>query len=363
MTPRPVVNFGAGPAGLPAAALERAKAEFLDFENTGISVMEHSHRGATYDAVHQRAIALVRTLLEVPDTHSVFFVQGGASGMFATVPLNFLSGGRHADFIITGIWAQKAFAEAKLVGEARVAADTGADGRWRRVPNADEIRGSSDAAYVHICTNNTIAGVQWPELPTLSAPMVADASSDLFSRPYDVSRFAMMYAGAQKNLGPSGVTLGIVQTDWLATASTTIPKILRFKPHVDANSLLHTPPTFAIYLVKNVLEWMLAEGGVDEMARRNERKADRLYTALDASDGWYTADVEPAHRSRMNVVFRCPTPELDAKFVALSLEAGLIGLKGHRSVGGLRASIYNAVSIEGVDRLIGFMDDFRRQNS
>ncbi len=354
------VNFSAGPAALPRPALERARAELLDYEHTGFSIMEHSHRSATYDVVHRRALALVRELLDVPDTHSVFMVQGGASGMFATVPLNFLLPGRSADYVVTGIWSKKALAEAQIIGTARSAGTGEVDGQWARIPSPAELDLSSDAAYAHITTNNTIAGTQWAAHPHTDAPLVADASSDLFSRPFDVGQFAMIYAGAQKNLGPSGVTLGVVRTSWLDEAATSIPRILRFKPHVEAGSLLHTPPTFAVYLVKNVLEWLRAEGGVDAMQSRNATKAALLYDAIDASDGWYSSPVQRDARSQMNVVFRCPTAELDAAFVEASTKAGLIGLKGHRTVGGLRASLYNAVPVEGVERLVELMSDFRR---
>lgn len=357
-----VVNFGAGPAALPPPALARAQAELLDFQGTGISVMEHSHRSDTYNAVHQQALDLVRSLLKVPERYRVFFMQGGASGMFATVPLNFLTGGHSADYVLTGIWSVKALAEAQKIGRARSAGTGEVDGRWTRIPAPEDLERSPDARYLHITTNNTIAGSQWHQLPETESPLVADASSDLFSGPIDVRRFALIYAGAQKNLGPSGVTLGIVDEAWLEQASTEIPKIFQFSAHVQANSLLHTPPTFAIYLVRNVLEWIRDEGGVEAMAERNAAKARLLYDAIDDSDGWYRAAVEPAHRSKMNVVFRCPTEALDAKLVARAFEAGLIGLKGHRSVGGLRASIYNAVPFDGVQRLVDLLAEFRREN-
>lgn len=357
------MNFGAGPAALPKEVLQRAREELIDFEGSGISVMEHSHRSDIYGAVHHRALELVRSLLEVPSSYSIFFVQGGASGMFATVPLNFLPPKRSADYIITGIWSKKALAEAQLVGSARAVADTVEDGCWYSVPSTDTLALDPRAAFAHITTNNTISGVQWPDHPHTEAPLIADASSDLFSRPFEINRFGMIYAGAQKNLGPSGVVLGIVRNELLETASTSIPKIFRFGAHVEAHSLLHTPPTFAIYLVKNVLQWLADQGGVKAIAAQNQAKANLLYSAIDSSDGWYRSRVKVEHRSAMNVVFRCPTEDLEARLLARAQTAGLIGLKGHRTVGGLRASIYNAVPLSGVERLVELMADFRREHA
>ena len=363
MSMKELVNFGAGPAGLPRSAVERAQAELLDFDGTGISIMEHSHRSETYGAVHRRTLDLVRSLLDVPESHAVFLVQGGASGMFATVPMNFLPPGRSADYVLTGVWSEKALAEASLIGEARSAGTGRVGDRWVRIPSEDQLDFADDAAYAHITTNNTITGTQWKTHPRTAAPLVADASSDLFSRPFDVGQFGLIYAGAQKNLGPAGVTLGIVNKDWLASASTAIPKIFRFGAHVDAGSVLHTPPTFAVYMVKNVLEWIEAQGGVRGMTKRNASKARMLYGAIDDSSGWYQSAVDPDHRSQMNVVFRCPSEALDAQFLIRAEAAGLIGLKGHRSTGGIRASLYNAVPLSGVERLVELMTTFHRENS
>lgn len=359
---RDIVNFNAGPAGLPKPALEKAQKELLDYEGTGMSIMEHSHRGKAYDAVHHRAMELVKKLMGVPDTHEVMFLQGGASGMFATVPMNFLGKDQSADYVITGSWSKKAFAEAKLVGAARVAGSGEKDGKFVRIPIASELELDPKAAYVHITTNNTIAGTQWHTYPETQVPLVADMSSDVMSRPIDVSKFGLIYAGAQKNLGPSGVVLGVIDKGWAAKGSTEIPKILRYSTHLETESLYHTPPTFAIYLMKNVLEWIDGLGGLAKVGERNQKKADTLYGAIDESGGWYASPVEKDARSQMNVVWRLPTEELEKKFLAEAERKGLVGLKGHRSVGGCRASTYNAVSLEGVERLVSFMHTFKKEN-
>jgi phosphoserine aminotransferase len=353
-----VVNFSAGPAGLPTPALERAQAELLDYQGTGASIMELSHRGRHYDEVHHQALAGVRELLAVPDTHEVLFLQGGATGMFGLVPLNFLSDGGSADFVMTGTWSDKALAEARLVGQARVAGTGETDGAYTSIPTALDL--DPGAVYVHITSNNTVVGTQFARFPDTGAvPLVADMSSDIMSRPIDDwSRFGLVYAGAQKNLGPSGVVIVIAAKAMLERCSKRIPKIFRFSSHAEKASLLHTPPTFAIYLVRNVLDWIRSEGGVAEMARRNEEKARRVYAAIDGSAGFYRCPVQREARSQMNVVFRLPTEALERAFLDEAETAGLIGLKGHRSVGGIRASLYNAVSVEGVDRLLEHMRRF-----
>lgn len=354
---RTIANFNAGPAGLPTPVLEQAQAELLDYRETGMSIMEHSHRGKAYDAVHTEALGLIKELYGVPDTHEVFFTQGGASGMFASVPMNFLTEGKTADYVVTGTWSEKALGEAKLVGEAREAATGKRDGQYVSVPKTIDV--TPGAAYVHMTTNNTISGSQFHFVPEVSAPLVADMSSDIMSRPLDVSKFGLIYAGAQKNLGPSGVVVGIVRRDWLDAASTKIPKILRYKTHVDKGSLFHTPPTFAIYLMRNVLAWIRDNGGLTAMQARNEEKANALYGAIDSSDGFYRCPVDADARSQMNAVWRLPNEDLEKAFVAEAAEAGLVGLKGHRSVGGIRASIYNAVEPAAVGRLVEFMSAFR----
>ncbi len=359
-----VINFNAGPAGLPLAALEKARDEFIDFEGTGMSIMEHSHRGKAYDAVHEEALSLLRSLWSVPDTHSVMFLSGGASLQFAMVPMNFLKPGQSADYVMTGVWSEKAYDEAKLVGTVRVAASTRADdSKYYRVPTQSELRLDPQAAYVHSTSNNTIYGTQfhWP-LDTGSVPHVCDMSSDFLSRPVDVSKYDLVYAGAQKNLGPSGVLVAVARKSFLAQGRTDIPKILRYTTHAEQNSLYNTPPTLAIYLVRNVLRWVKAEGGAAGMATRNARKAELLYGALDAQSGFYTAPVDRASRSQMNIVFRLPSEQLDAKFVAEAEKAGMVGLKGHRTAGGIRVSAYNAVSVADIETLVSFMRDFAKAN-
>lgn len=355
-----IVNFNAGPAGLPRQVVERAQKELVDFQGTGMSIMEHSHRGEAYDGVHSQATSLMKSVLGIPDTHEVLFLQGGASGQFAVVPMNFLKEGRSADYVITGAWSKKAFAEAQVVGTARSAGTGEVDGKFARIPKPSDLDRSSEAAYLHITSNNTIAGTQWHEFPEGEpCPLVADMSSDILCRPLDVSRFGLIYAGAQKNVGPSGVTIAIIKKDWAKEARTDIPKIFRYQTHLDAGSLFHTPPTFAIYMIRNVLEWIGEQGGLAGMQKRNQDKADHLYAAIDGSDGFYRSPIDKDARSIMNVVFRLTSEEAEKTFVAQAKEAGLVGLKGHRSVGGIRASIYNAVSPEGVSRLVDFMKKFK----
>lgn len=357
---RDIVNFNAGPAGLPAPALAEAQKELLDFEGSGISIIEHSHRGAAFARVHAEAQQRFRRLYAVPDSHAILFLQGGASGAFATVPMNFLGAGQRAEYVITGAWSKKALAEAERLGSAAAVASGMVDGAFVRVPAPGEIQSASDAAYLHITTNNTIAGTQFHDYPTPDAPLVADMSSDIMSRPIDIARFKMIYAGAQKNLGPSGLLVAVIDRAWAASAREDIPKIFRYQTHIEADSLYHTPPTFAVYLLRNVLRWAEDVGGLSEIAARNQTKAAALYDAIDASDGFYRNPVAREARSLMNVVFRLPSEADEARFVAQAEEAGLIGLKGHRSVGGIRASIYNAMSVEGVERLVDFMQRFQK---
>jgi len=357
-----VINFNAGPAGLPLPALERARDELLDFENTGMSVMEHSHRGKTYDAVHHEAVALLTKLLGIPDSHTVVFGSGGATVQFALIPMNFLPPGKSADYVITGVWSEKAIAEAKTVGTVRVAATTKQeDGRFTRVPRQDELDLDPGAAYVHTTSNNTIYGTQFDVLPDTGAvPHVCDMSSDFLWRPTDVSRFDFIYAGAQKNLGPSGLVVIVAKKDFLARARTDGPKVLRYQTHAEAGSLYNTPNTFGVYLCRNVLAWLDGQGGLEAMEARNREKGELLYGTLDEFTGFYSAPVEKASRSYMNVVFRLPTEALERDFVAVAQAEGMVGLKGHRSVGGIRASIYNAVSVADVRALTGFMRQFAK---
>ena len=355
-------NFYAGPATLPVAALERARDEMIDWAGTGMSVMETSHRSKEYDAVHHEAMDLFRELLGLDDDHVVLFLQGGASTQFAMVPMNFIPKGGSADYVITGSWAEKAFKEAKIVASARVAATCDGNG-FTRVPAQQELALDPAAAYVHITSNNTIKGTQYHQFPEVGAvPLVADMSSDLLWRPFDANRFALIYAGAQKNLGPSGVVVVILKRSWLDKANDGLPTMLRYSTHVKEESLYNTPPTFSIYIVRNVLQWVKQEGGLAAMESRNRAKADLLYGVIEGSAGFYRCPVDPGSRSVMNVVWRLPSEELEAKFVSEAKAKRMFGLKGHRSVGGCRASIYNAMGIDGVQALAGFMEEFASKN-
>ena len=355
-------NFNAGPAALPLAVLERAQSEFLDYRGSGMSIMEHSHRGRTYDEVHRRAIALVRELLDVGDSYEVLLLQGGASLQFAMLPMNLVHDGRSADYIITGAWSQKAYQEAQRADrQARIAADTSVDNVFSRVPNQEELQLDSDAAYVHLTSNNTIFGTQFHDFPdTGTVPLIADMSSDFLWRPIDINRFALVYGGAQKNIGPSGLTLVIIRKDLLETARTDLPNILQYGIHSSKNSLYNTPNSFGIYMMMCALEHLSEQGGLEVTERRNRGKAELLYDAIDTSGGFFRCPVETASRSMMNVVFRLPSEDLEQRFVTNALEKGLTGLKGHRSVGGIRASLYNAVERRSVEALLSFMDDFKK---
>ena len=358
-----VINFNPGPAGLPLPALERARDELLDFQGSGMSVMEHSHRGKEYESVHNEAISLLTELLGIPDTHQVLFLTGGASQQFAQVPMNFLPPGASADYLMTGVWSEKAYDEACIVCKARIAATTVcADKRYLRVPRQEELQLDPRAAYVHLTSNNTLYGTQWHTWPEVGGvPLIADMSSDFMWKPTDVSRFAFLYAGAQKNLGPSGVLIAVARKDFIAQGRRDIPKIFRYSLHAENNSLYNTPPTLAIYLCRNVLAWMKGQGGLAGLEARNRQKGELLYRALDANAGFYRAPVERESRSFMNVVFHLPTPELDAAFVSEAKKAGMVGLKGHRICGGIRASLYNAVSVDDVRALVSFLEEFARK--
>ncbi|RYE94390.1 MAG: 3-phosphoserine/phosphohydroxythreonine transaminase [Myxococcales bacterium] len=358
-----VHNFNAGPAALPLPALERAQAEMLDFAGTSMSVMEHSHRGKEYEAAHHEALGLVGELVGLPASHQVVFLQGGAHQLFSLVPMNFLRPGQRADYLVTGTWGEKAIEEAVVLGQAREAATTRVDKTYRRALRQDEITGTSDAAYVHYTTNETIHGVQFKSVPEVGgAPLVADMSSDILSGPLDVSRFDLIYAGAQKNIGPSGLVVVIARKSFLEGARTDITKYFRIATHAAADSLYNTAPTFSVYMVRNVLAWLKEQGGLPAMAARNGAKAATLYGALDEAPEFYRAPVERDSRSTMNVVFRLPTPELEEKLLAAAARQHMVGLKGHRSVGGLRASLYNAVEPSSVDALAQLLRDFRREN-
>ena len=353
-----VINFNAGPAGLPLAPLERAQRELIDFEGTGMSILEHSHRGKSYEAVHNEAISLLRSLLGISDEYDVLFLQGGASQQFAVVPMNLLPKGKSADYVITGGWSEKAYEEAGRIGKVRIAATTLDGKQFKRIPKESELDLDGDAAYVHTTSNNTLFGTQWQSFPKTRAPHVCDMSSDILSRRINVSDFGLIYAGAQKNIGPSGVTIVIVRKDLVAAAPKDIPVIFRYETHAKANSLYNTPPTFGIYLMRNVLAY-LAEIGLEKIEDTNAKKAAVLYGAIDEMADYYRAPVEKESRSKMNVVFRLPSEELEKKFVADAAKAGMVGLAGHRSTGGIRASTYNAVTLENVEALVAFMRRFK----
>ncbi|HEY6879515.1 MAG TPA: 3-phosphoserine/phosphohydroxythreonine transaminase [Polyangiales bacterium] len=359
-----VINFNPGPAALPLEALERAQRELLDWEGTGMSILEHSHRGKDYERVHNEALELVRELCELPDDYQVLFLQGGATQQFPLIPMNLLPAGRSADYVLTGVWAKKAYAEAQFVGKARIAATTEeSDGSFRRVPRQDELKLDPNAAYVHVCSNNTIMGTQYHELPnTGSVPLVVDMSSDILSRPLDYSKLGLVYAGAQKNIGPAGVTLVIARKSWLAEGREDIAKIFRYKEHAKENSLLNTCPTFAIYMVRNVLAVLKAEGGPAAAEKRNQRKASLIYDLVDQNPDFFRTQVERESRSLMNPVFRLRTPELDMKMVAEAKEAGFVGIKGHKLIGGIRVSIYNAITEAQVLQFVEWARGFAKRN-
>lgn len=357
-------NFNPGPAALPLPVLERAAREMIEHAGSGMSIMEHSHRGKVYEAVHNEAIALTKELLGVGNDYDVLFLQGGASLQFAMVPMSFIPDGGSADYILTGGWSEKAHKEAQRVGrgKARVAASTGKDGVYTRIPKQSELNLDPGAAYVHITSNNTLFGTQWHSFPdTGGVPLVADMSSDFMWRPFDVSKFGLIYAGAQKNIGPSGLAVVLVRKTLVEKARADVPNILSYKIHAKENSLYNTPNTFGIYMARNVLAYTKELGGLAEIERRNRAKAGALYAAIDADPDFFRAPVEKESRSTMNVVFRLPSEELEKKFLADATARGLVGLKGHRSTGGIRVSLYNAVTLESTQAVIAFMHEFRTQ--
>jgi phosphoserine aminotransferase len=358
MTER-IFNFSAGPAVLPLPVLEQAQRDLLALPGVGMSVLEISHRSKPFDEIILGAEADIRKLAGVSDDYHVLFLQGGASLQFSMVPMNILPAGGKADYIITGSWAQKAMKEAKKVGTVNVAATTEPE-NFDRIPKQAELKLDAEAAYVHFTTNNTIHGTEWKYDPaTGSVPLVADSSSDIFSRPIDVNKYALIYAGAQKNLAPAGVTLLIIRKDMLERSPKGMPTMLDYNTHAKERSLYNTPPVFAIYVMRLVLKWLVDQGGLEVVKRRNEGKAKVLYDQIDSTE-FYRGHAKPDSRSLMNVTFRLPNEELEKQFVTEATKAGLDGLKGHRSVGGIRASIYNAFPKEGVETLVAFMKEFER---
>jgi phosphoserine aminotransferase len=356
-----VYNFSAGPAAMPLPVLERAQAELLDWHGTGMSVMEMSHRGADFTSIIEKAERDLRALLAVPDAYRVLFLQGGGLAQNAAVPLNLMASGGVADYVDTGHWSQKSITEARKYGRANIAASS-ADAGYTYVPAQSTWRLTPDAAYVHVTTNETIGGVEYSWIPdTGEVPLVADASSHILSRPLDVARFGVIYAGAQKNIGPAGLTLVIVRDDLLGRARKECPSVLDYAVQAKAGSMFNTPSTFAIYLAGLTFEWLAAQGGLAAIERQNIAKASALYAEIDRT-GFYRNDVRPADRSRMNVPFFLADDRLDAPFLAGAKARGLVQLKGHRAVGGMRASIYNAMPLDGVRELVEWMREFERDH-
>lgn len=363
-TPAPggrIYNFSAGPCTLPVPVLEEAQRDLVNYKGVGMSVLEMSHRSKAFDEIFQTAIADLREVLAIPEGYHVLFLQGGASLQFSMIPMNFLAEDASADYVVTGAWSQAAVKEAKKVGGVNIAAST-EDENFTRIPRQDELKLDPKAAYAHFTSNNTIFGTEFREEPEVGdVPLVCDASSDILSRPIDVARYGVIYAGAQKNMGPAGVTTVIVRDDLLARVPAGLPTMLDYKVHVSKDSLYNTPPCFSIYMVGLVLKWLKSNGGLAEMRKVNEAKAKLLYDAIDASE-FYRGTAEVDSRSLMNVTFRLPSEELEKKFNSEATAAGFDGLKGHRSVGGMRASIYNAFPTEGVRALVDFMKEFERAN-
>ena len=356
-----IFNFSAGPAVLPVEVLEEAQRDLMALPGVGMSILEISHRSKAFDYVIEGCEADLRALWDAPAQVGSTFLQGGASLQFSMVPMNLLPAGGSADYIVTGSWSEKAVKEAKRVGTVKIAATTAAD-NYARVPKQSELTLDPAAAYVHYTTNNTIFGTEWHNVPDVGrVPLVADTSSDMFSRPIDIGKFGLIYAGAQKNLGPSGLTLVIIRDDLVARTPASLATMLQYGVHVENKSMYNTPPVFGIYIMRLVLKWLLKEGGLSAIDASNARKAQKLYAEIDRT-GYYRGHAQPDSRSRMNVTFRLPSEELEKKFVKESTAAGLDGLKGHRSVGGLRASIYNAFPEAGVDTLVAFMKEFERVN-
>lgn len=351
-------NFNAGPSAMPLEVLQEAQAEFLDFQGTGMSVIEISHRSAEYSALHQETKDLLRELMEIPEDYDILFCQGGGSTQFLMVAANFLTK-KYGAYVNTGVWAKKAMAEAQYYGEAYEAASS-ADKNHSYIPQAFDLR--PDTSYVHMTANNTIYGTEYPDFPKFDVPMICDMSSDILSRRVNVADFDLIYAGAQKNLGPAGVTLAIIKKDFLATARTNLPTMLKYATFAEKDSLYNTPPVFAIYMVNKTLHWIKNQGGVDVVAARNAAKAKLIYDVIDQSEGFYMGHAEPAYRSKMNITFNLQTPEMEKDFIAQGKAAGFVGINGHRSVGGCRASAYNAVPVEACEALAEYMKQYQKNH-
>ncbi|MEJ2057423.1 MAG: 3-phosphoserine/phosphohydroxythreonine transaminase [Desulfofustis sp.] len=355
-----VYNFSAGPATLPYEVLTQTAEDIVDFQGTGIGLMELSHRSPEFQSVIDGAEELLRELMGIPDEFKVLFLQGGASSQFFMIPMNLLAGGKKATYLNTGTWAKKAIKEAALFGEIEVAFSS-EDRKFDRVPGHDEYQVAEDAEYLYLVSNNTIFGTQFQSFPETEKMLVCDMSSDILSRPVDVSKFGLIFAGAQKNLGPAGVTVVIIREDLLSAGPETLPTMLQYRTHAEKGSMFNTPPCVAVYVVYRVLQWLKKLGGVGEIQKINEKKAALLYDLMDQNP-YYRGHAEKQSRSRMNVAFNLPNAELEAKFIIDAAAQGLKGLKGHRSIGGCRASIYNAFSLEGVEKLVEFMHGFAVEN-
>jgi len=354
------VNFNPGPAALPLDVLKIVQGELLDYQGSGMSILETSHRAKEFEAINDQATALIRELLGLGTDYQVLFLGGGASTQFALIPMNFIDDGQMAAYVETGEFASKALKECQIVAKAHVAFSSKEE-RYRRVPKMNEIKYPENVAYLHICSNNTIEGTQFHEFPnTGKVPLVADMTSDIASRRLDFKKFSLIYAGAQKNLGPAGVTLVAIHDDFLAKSKEGLPTIFSYKTHANNKSLYNTPPVFGVYIMKLVLEWIKSKGGLAGVEKINAAKKDLLYSAIDAAPDFYKGTVEKDSRSWMNVTMRLPNEYLEDKFIAEAMKEGLVGIKGHRSVGGIRFSIYNAVSLEDIRKTVDFMDKFRK---
>lgn len=355
-----IYNFSPGPGTLPYEVLEQAAADVVNFKQCGMGLIEMSHRSKEFMAVAEETESLLRELLEIPDNFKVLFLQGGASSQFFMIPMNLLGGSKSATYLNTGTWAKKAIKEAKLFGPVNVAYSS-EEATFNRVPTDDEYQVDEKSEYLYFVSNNTIYGTQFPQFPQTDKMLISDMSSDILSRKIDFARFGLIFAGAQKNMGPAGVTIVIIREDLLDRTPENTPTMLTYKTHVDKGSMFNTPPCFGIYVVGEVLKWLKAKGGVEAIETINKRKAKRLYDAIDGSD-YYRGHAEPASRSLMNISFNLPTAELETQFIQEATEIGLNGLKGHRSIGGCRASIYNAFPEEGVEKLVKFMEKFKQDN-
>ncbi len=358
-----IYNFNPGPAVLPLEVLKEAQSEMLNFKNSGMSVMEISHRSKPYEAVHNQAKADIKELMGLGDDYEVLFIQGGASMQFTMVPQNFARDGKIGNYILSGSFATKAYQEAALLGDAHVAASS-KDSNFKYIPQQNEINLSDNAAYLHVCYNNTIFGTEYKYIPeTNGIPLIADMSSDMLSRPLDFAKFDLIYAGVQKNLGPAGVCLVVAKKSFIENSPKAVPTMLRYDTYAKNNSLYNTPPAFGIYMVGKVAAWIKTQGGLATLETRNIHKAKLIYDIIDSSAGFYRGHAEPDSRSYMNITFRLPTEELEAKFVKEALEHNLSGVKGHRSVGGLRTSLYNAMPLAGCEALANFMEKFQKHNA